>query len=231
MINVYIGYDPREHDAFIACRNSILWHTGSHNVNIRALKKQELIDAGIYTRDEYFPDEKVSTEFAFTRFLIPYLTDYYGWALFVDCDFVFTKPLQNLFNFKNDKYAVMCVQHDYIPKDSIKMDGQPQKAFPRKNWSSLMLFNCGHNDCGFLSPLRVASESAAWLHQMMWTKDDNIGSLAPEWNWLEGEYEKPAFVPAAIHWTLGGKWFPHKQDVDYGYLYDQYLSLSDKLVI
>lgn len=226
MLNVFIGYDPREHDAFVACRNSIYWHTGRQNVSIRALRKNELVDAGMYRRDSLYPNEKVSTEFAFTRFLVPYMMDYCGWGLFVDCDFVFTRSLQELFNFKIDKYAVMCVQHDYIPKDAFKMDGQVQKPFPRKNWSSLMLFNCAHLDCLNLSPTSVAWESAAWLHQMQWTKDENIGSLAPEWNWLEGEYEKPARTPAGIHWTLGGKWFPHKQNVEYGALYDLYKDLG-----
>ena len=89
-------------------------------------------------------DALASTEFTFTRFLIPTITEYNGWALFIDCDFVALEDVAKLFAQANDKYAVMCAQHDYTPKEGVKMDGQQQTSYPRKNWSSMMLVNCGH---------------------------------------------------------------------------------------
>ena len=104
-------------------------------------RRQDLRDKKLYWREV---DKLASTEFTFTRFLIPHLCNYKGWALFCDSDVVFLENVDNLFALADDKYAVMCVQHDYTPKPGIKMDGQVQTVYPRKNWSSVVLWNCGH---------------------------------------------------------------------------------------
>ena len=83
-------------------------------------------------------------EFTFTRFLIPELTNFEGWAVFMDSDMILTTDIKELFEQADDKYAVMCVQHDYKVTESTKMDGQKQTIYPRKNWSSMVLWNCGH---------------------------------------------------------------------------------------
>ena len=108
-LRIYVGYDPREHDAYEVCKYSIL-HNTEANVEIIPIKQKKLRKQDIYWRED---DPLSSTEFTFTRFLIPYLAEYNGWALFIDCDFVFTDDIQKLFDHANDKYAVMCAQHDY----------------------------------------------------------------------------------------------------------------------
>lgn len=114
------------------------------------------------------------------------------------------------------KYAVLCVQHDYVPKETTKMDGVPQSAYPRKNWSSYMLVNCGHDSTKQLTPELVNSESGAYLHRMQWAKDGEIEAPPVGWNWLEGWYDKPEQgYPQAVHYTRGGPWFKEWQDVDY----------------
>ena len=210
-MKIFIGWDSREEDAYKVCVHTIKKHA-SKDVEIVPLKREELIKEGLYTRDE---GGNVSTEFAYTRFLTPYLTDYKGWALFIDCDFLFTRDVAELFSLADPQYAVMCVQHDYTPSAAIKMDGQKQVAYPRKNWSSCVLWNCGHPANAIITPSIVNTETGAFLHRFQWLPDNLIGELPLEWNWLEGEYEKPDEIPAVIHYTNGGAWFKECQDVDY----------------
>ena len=112
--------------------------------------------------------------------------------------------------------ALYCVQHDYTPANMIKMDGKQQTVYPRKNWSSFMLFNCAHPSTRQLTVETVNSQTGAYLHRMQWAADEEIGSIPTEWNWLEGWNEKPAAgTPKAVHYTRGGPWFENWQDVDY----------------
>ena len=210
-MKIFIGWDSREEDAYKVCVHTIKKHA-SKDVDIVPLKRDELIKQGLYTRDE---GGNVSTEFAYTRFLTPHLTGYKGWALFIDCDFLFTRDVAELFSLADPQYAVMCVQHDYTPSAAIKMDGQKQVAYPRKNWSSCVLWNCGHPANAIITPDIVNTETGAFLHRFQWLSDNLIGELPLEWNWLEGEYEKPDEIPAVIHYTNGGAWFKECQDVDY----------------
>ena len=210
-MKIFVGWDSREEDAYKVCVHTIKKHA-SKDVEIIPLKRDELIKDGLYTRDE---GGNVSTEFAYTRFFTPYLAGYKGWALFIDCDFLFTRDVAELFSLADPQYAVMCVQHDYTPSAAIKMDGQKQVAYPRKNWSSCVLWNCGHPANEIITPDIVNSETGAFLHRFQWLPDNLIGELPLEWNWLEGEYEKPDKIPAVIHYTNGGAWFEECQDVDY----------------
>jgi len=209
---VFIGWDSREQDAAEVCRYSILKHT-SEPVEIHFLKLEELqAQDGLYTRE---PDPNSSTEFTFSRFLVPYLCNYTGTALFVDCDFLFTHDIAELFDLATTEHAVQVVQHDYVPPNTIKMDGQTQHQYPRKNWSSLMLFNCAHPDCAVLTRNIVNTETGQYLHRFEWT--DNIGSIDREWNWLVNWYHKPVDgKPKAIHYTEGGPWFPAYEHTEYG---------------
>ena len=210
-MKIFIGWDSREEDAYKVCVHTIKKHA-SKDVDIVPLKRDELIKQGLYTRDE---GGNVSTEFAYTRFLTPHLAGYKGWALFIDCDFLFTRDVAELFSLADPQYAVMCVQHDYTPSAAIKMDGQKQVAYPRKNWSSCVLWNCGHPANAIITPDIVNTETGAFLHRFQWLPDNLIGELPLEWNWLEGEYEKPEQIPAVIHYTNGGAWFKECQNVDY----------------
>ena len=220
-MKIFIGWDSREDDAYKVCVHTLLKHS-SMPLEIIPLKQTPLRDSGLYKRDE----GAVSTEFAFTRFLTPHLSNYSGWSLFIDCDFLFTKDVAELYNMRDDEYALMCVKHDYVPKDSVKMDGQKQVAYPRKNWSSCILWNCGHESNQTLTPEVVNTESGAFLHRFQWLDDKEIGEIPLEWNWLEGEYDKPENPPAVIHYTNGGPWFEECQDVDYADLWNESIAES-----
>ena len=165
----------------------------------------------LYTRPHH---ELQSTEFSFSRFFTPYLSDYAGWSLFMDCDMLARADFKALFDLADDRYAVMACQHDYVPMDAIKFEGHVQTKYEKKNWSSLMLFNNAR--CRALTPGYVNSASGLQLHQFKWLESDTqIGALPLEWNWLVDEYP---FNPEAkvAHFTRGGPYFPDYVDADYG---------------
>ena len=214
-MKVYVGYDTREDMAYQVCKHSIT--TKQPEAQIRPLKQQELRDAGWYTRPK---DKLASTEFTFTRFLIPELMNFKGWAVFMDCDMILTTDIKELFDQADDKYAVMCVQHDYTPKEGTKMDGQKQTIYPRKNWSSVMLFNCGHPSNARLTQDMVNDPeiNGAYLHRFSWLKDEEIGELDHTWNYLVGVYDDSE-TPKLIHYTEGGPWFENYRDCEFNELW------------
>lgn len=211
-LRVYVGWDSREDIAWQVCRQSLLRNV-SHPVQIRPLRQNALRAAGLYSR---LNDPLSATEFTFTRFLVPYLAGYQGWALFCDCDFLWFGDVTDLFGLADDRFAVMCVHHDHRPLETVKMDGAKQVHYPRKNWSSMVLYNCGHPANRVLTPYVVNRESGAFLHRFQWLEEKLIGALPETWNWLEGWNKKPVNGrPEVVHYTRGGPWFPNWQNVDY----------------
>ena len=214
-VKVFIGWDSREDIAYQVAKRSIEMHS-TIPVDIQPLKQKELRRDGWYTREV---DKLASTEFTFTRFLLPELCNFEGWALFIDCDFVFKNDIKELFDQIDDNYALMCAQHDYTPKEgSIKMDGQVQQQYPRKNWSSMMLINCGHPSNHVVTKSFVNNEAhtGAYLHRFSWLKNEEIGEISHEWNWLVGWYAEPEDgTPKALHYTEGGPWFEEYKDCEY----------------
>ena len=226
---VFVGYDSREDIAWQVCRHSILRHS-DNAVDVIPLRQSVLRELGLYNRPV---DVGASTEFSLTRFLTPYLAADTGWVAFCDCDFLYTTDVRRVFQGLDPSKAVYCVQHNYVPTYAVKMDGKRQVSYPRKNWSSFILFNCAHPDVRALTPDVVNSSSPAFLHRFEWVRsDDAIGALDLDWNFLEGEYPNPFRTPRAIHYTNGGPWFEEWKDCGYAELWlherDLYLeSLED----
>jgi lipopolysaccharide biosynthesis glycosyltransferase len=216
--HIFIGWDRREDVAYQVARYSI--NKRNSNIQVSPLKLDILRDSKLYWREI---DKLASTEFTFTRFLVPYLNGYKGWSIFVDCDFLFLDDPQKLFDLADDRYAVQVVQHDYTPTEATKMDGQQQHLYPRKNWSSMILFNCAHPKNKALNLENINTQTGAWLHQFKWLDDEEIGKIHHEWNWLAGWYHEPGDgKPKAIHFTEGGPWFENHQDVEYAALWNQH---------
>ncbi|KQS56563.1 glycosyltransferase [Brevundimonas sp. Leaf363] len=215
-LKVYVGYDSREDIAWQVCRHSIERHMSS-NVAIHSLRQPELRNLGLYTRPG---DSTASTEFSLTRFLTPYIAGHDGWSLFVDCDFLFTRDITELLKGLDPRKAVYVVKHDYVPASAMKMDGKVQTTYPRKNWSSFMLFNGAHSHVKKLTPDFVNQSSPQHLHRFEWLPDeDMIGALDVSWNFLVGEYPIPDEKPAAIHFTNGGPWFSECGGVEFSDLW------------
>jgi len=216
-MKVFVGYDSREQIAYDVCEYSILKY--NRNARVIPLKQDDLREKKVYWRDN---DPLSSTEFTFTRFLVPHLCDYKGWAIFVDCDFLFQINIEEIFALADDRYAAMVVKHDYNPPEGVKMDGQKQLAYPRKNWSSMILWNCGHPNNQKLTPELVNRETGQFLHRFTWLKDDMIGELNCQYNWLVNHYREPKDgKPKLIHYTEGGPWFENYQHCEYGYQWER----------
>jgi hypothetical protein len=198
---VFVGWDSREDIAYEVLKHSI--HKHNPNVEVIPLKQYELREQGLYWREH---DNKGSTEFTITRFLVPFLSGYKGHSLFMDCDMIAREDITNILEDMPFKSKVSCVQHDYSPKSIMKMDGKMQHVYPRKNWSSVMLFN--NAGCQTLTPEVVNSESPMYLHRMLWANEE-IGELPPKWNNLAGYYD---LEDGIVHYTDGGPWFKEYRD-------------------
>jgi len=209
---VFVGWDSREDIAWQVCRTSLL-RNASIPIGVHPLRQARLRESGLYKKPV---DPLASTEFTYTRFLVPHVAGYRGWALFCDCDFIWLGDVANLFAMADDRFAIMCVHHDHRPSETVKMDGAVQTLYPRKNWSSMVLYNCGHPANRALTPEVVNRESGAFLHRFQWLDDAFIGAVPETWNWLEGWNKKPVQGrPEVVHYTRGGPWFPNWQNVDY----------------
>jgi hypothetical protein len=208
VLSVYIGFDPKESVAFYTLAHSIL-RRASIPVSIAPVMQSQL--KGLYTRPRG-PTE--STEFSLTRFLVPALAGFRGWSIFMDCDMLCRVDIVGLaaeIERQADKAVLVC-QHDYVPKTERKFLGQVQTKYPRKNWSSLMVFN--NERCRALTPDHVNAASGLELHRFAWLDERLIGSLGLEWNWLVGEYEHNPNAKI-VHYTLGGPWFDDYRACDY----------------
>jgi hypothetical protein len=207
MINIFIGYDNKEKVAFNTLAYSIIKNS-TKPVAITPIALNNIKDDFVRERNNLS-----STEFSFSRFIIPHLMNYQGWALFMDCDMLMKADIAELWRLRDDKYAVQVCKHDYTPKEKTKFLGQPQTAYPKKNWSSFMLMNC--KKCTQLTPNYVNRASGLELHQFKWLEGDHlIGELPLEWNWLVGEYKYKEDVKN-VHYTKGGPYFKDYKDCDY----------------
>jgi hypothetical protein len=207
MINVFIGYDSKEKIAHHILSESILRHS-TKPVAITPIYLPNIKDDFVRERNNLS-----STEFSFSRFIIPQLMNYQGWALFMDCDMLMMADIAELWRLRDDKYAVQVCKHDYTPKDETKFLGQVQTKYIKKNWSSFMLMNC--KKCTTLTPDYVNKASGLELHQFKWLENEElIGSLPLEWNWLVGEYPYKKEVKN-VHYTDGGPYFNDYNTCDY----------------
>jgi len=207
MINIFIGYDPREAVAWNVLASSI-HRRASEPVTVAPLMLSQL--QGVYTRERH---PLQSTAFSFSRFLTPYLSGFDGWSLFMDCDMLMLDDVARLWALRDDRYAVMVVKHDHVPRETVKFLGEPQSKYEKKNWSSVMLFNNAR--CRALTPDYVNRATGLELHQFKWLGDDAlIGELPNRWNHLVG-YDAPRADAGLVHYTLGGPYFPEYAGCEY----------------
>jgi lipopolysaccharide biosynthesis glycosyltransferase len=213
VLPLFIGYDEREHDAYEVCRYSAE-RRSSIPLHVVRLDQSSLRRNGWYNREWRYEGDKgqrvdlldrrpFSTDFSFTRFLVPALALHQGWALYCDCDFLFTADLAGLLALADPQFAVMCVKHRHVPRETSKMNGLRQTAYFRKNWSSLVLWNCEHPGNRVLNSQVVNHSTGQWLHAFQWLTDEQIGELPPKWNWLAGVDAPLSVEPCGIHFTLG----------------------------
>lgn len=223
-MKVYMGYDAREDVAYRVAS----WSIRRQGVEVIPLKHKELRDQGLFERPwnidstgqmyDSISNTPVSTEFSFTRFLVPHLCQD-SYALFVDSDILAVANLGELFSLADERYAIQVVKHKYQSPYKKKMDGVVQQNYSdRKLWSSLILWNLRHESNAKITIQDVNSQSGKFLHEFQWLKDEEIGELPSEWNHLPGHNNQP---PKLIHWTEGGPWRSNYADAEYADLWHE----------
>lgn len=193
-IPVFIGYDPREAIAYHTCVNSIIRH---------ASQPVAIVPVALNLFQDYKETHgDNSNHFVYTRFLVPHLMGYRDWAIFIDGDMVLKDDIVKLWSLREYDKDVMVVKHDYKTRMTEKYMGAKNEDYPRKNWSSVILWNCSSWPNRKLTPDFVQSQPGSYLHRFSWIDDARIGEIPPEWNWLPDEY---GANPEAklLHYTLG----------------------------
>lgn len=213
MIKVFIGYDSKETVAF---------HVLAHSIHVRASQPVTIAPLMLSQLNGLFDRPRnnlQSTEFSFSRFMVPYLSNYEGWSMFCDCDMLMLDDIAKLWALRDERYAVQVVKHDHVPPEDIKFLGQTQTKYEKKNWSSVMLFN--NSKCKALTPEYVNTATGLQLHQFKWLGDDNlIGEIPHRWNHLV-DYDPPEPVQqlSLIHFTEGGPYFEQYKNCGYAELW------------
>lgn len=220
IIRVYIGYDGVE---------SVAWSVFAHSLIEKSSKPLQISPIALDNLKDIFKRERnplQSTEFSFSRFLMPYLANYEGWAIFVDCDFLALDDIAKLWDMRDDRYAVMCVKHDHKPAENVKFLGATQTTYEKKNWSSMMMMNCAK--CTALTPDYVNTATGLELHRFQWLEsDDLIGEVPPAWNHLVGYNKAPVEEISMLHYTEGGPYFEDYRDCEHA---DVWLQARDRML-
>ncbi|MFZ3087184.1 MAG: glycosyltransferase [Methylotenera sp.] len=220
MIKIFIGYDPNE---------EVAYHVLSASIMRRASQPVSITPISLGTLRTIFNRERnplQSTEFSFSRFLTPYLSDYEGWSIFMDCDMLVLDDIANLWNLRDDKYALMCVHHDHVPTEELKFLNQTQTKYERKNWSSVMMMN--NAKCKALTPTYVETATGLDLHRFRWLEDHQIGEIPHRWNHLvDYDSELPIKDISNLHYTKGGPYFEDYKNCGYA---KEWLSEYDEML-
>lgn len=206
-LRIFIGFDPREAVAYHVCCNSIIRHA-SVPVSITPLALNTLKDC----YEERHGDG--SNAFIYARFLVPYLCGFKGHALYLDGDMLVKDDVAKLFQCLRLDHDVAVVKHDYTTKAATKYLGNKNENYPRKNWSSVILWNCGNYPNHCLTPEFVSKQTGAYLHRFQWLNNGRIGELAPAWNHLVDEYDHNDEAKL-LHYTLGVPAFSAYEDCDH----------------
>lgn len=217
---IFVGFDQREAVAFHTFTQSII-ENSSIPISIIPLSLRHLNDIYLESHSDG------SNDFIYSRFLVPYLTQFKGVALFCDGDMILNADIKQLFDLADNTKAVQVVKHQYKTKLAIKYLGNKNEDYPRKNWSSVILWNCNHPSHRILTPDFVAKQSGAFLHRFQWLKDSEIGELDTTWNWLAEEYPlKPD--SKLVHYTLGTPCFSAFRNCAQSEIWHQYRSKSQE---
>jgi len=204
-IKVVVGFDQRE---------SVAYHTFVQSIIEKSSVPISFLPLAINTLQDYKETHTdKSNDFIYSRFLTPYLNRFEGWAIFADGDMICQADIKELWDLRDQSKALLVVKHDYKTKAHQKYLGNINENYPRKNWSSVILWNCSHPTHKILTPDFIAKQTGKYLHRFSWLDDNDIGELPKEWNWLAVEYPKNKNAKL-IHYTLGTPCFKDYQDTD-----------------
>ena len=220
VLNIYIGFDEAETTAYHTLCHSIIEHA-SGPIRVSPICSKHFTK--FFNRHR---DDKQSNDFSFTRFLVPYLNQYDGHAIFMDCDMMLRTDVFEALKEVDERDAVSVVKHDYTPSETVKYLNNKQYAYPRKNWSSFVVWNCAHIKNRKLTPEFVEKATGLELHRFTWLDDSEIGELDVKWNWLVGDYINPPGDVKNVHWTIGGPYFDEYSHVDFS---SEWFAMNDRM--
>lgn len=193
-IRIAVGYDERESVAYHTFVQSII-DTCTTPISVTPLVLKTIKNYSETHQDG-------SNAFIYSRFLTPLIFNYDGWAIYADGDMICMDDMKNLWSMRSEKYAVMVAKHDYRTKATKKYLGNKNQDYPRKNWSSLILWNCTHPSNACLTADFVSTKTGSYLHRFSWLSENEIGELPLTWNWLTSEYPDNNEA-SLLHFTLG----------------------------
>ncbi len=224
MIPLFVGVDPREASVFHVLQESLLT-TSSKPFSVAPLNLRQL--------GGFDGQQDGTNQFIYSRFLVPELMGYKGWAIYMDSDMMLRRDISELWDMRDDSYAVMVVKHDYETTETKKFVGTPIEAnnedYPRKNWSSLIMWNCGHSSNETINKTFVSSAGGPFLHRFSWLDDKRIGEIPKVWNHLVGEYPHDPEA-ANVHFTLGAPGFQKYYHSDYSDEWHSYLLSANHMI-
>jgi lipopolysaccharide biosynthesis glycosyltransferase len=204
-INIVVGFDQRE---------AIAYHTFTQSIIEKSSVPIFFTPLAVNTLKGYRETHTDrSNDFIYSRFLTPYLNNFHGWAIFADGDMICQSDIKELWDLRDESKALQVVKHDYVTKVSRKYLGNINENYPRKNWSSLILWNCGHPKHKILTPDFIAHQTGQFLHRFSWLDNNDIGDLPKEWNWLAIEYPQNNSAKI-VHYTLGTPCFKDYRNTD-----------------
>jgi lipopolysaccharide biosynthesis glycosyltransferase len=204
-INMVIGFDQRE---------AIAYHTFTQSIMDKSSLPVSFTPLAINTLKGYHETHaEKSNDFVYSRFLTPYLNAFSGWAIFADGDMICQADIKELWDLRDESRAVLVVKHDYKTKAQKKYLGNINMDYPKKNWSSLILWNCAHPKHKILTPDFISNQTGKFLHRFSWLEDEDIGDIPKDWNWLAIEYPENKNAKL-IHYTLGTPCFKEYWDCD-----------------
>jgi len=204
-INIVVGFDQRE---------AIAYHTFCQSVIEKSSLPIRFIPLSLGVIKDYKETHNdQSNDFIYSRFLTPFLNNFNGWAIFADGDMICQADISELWDLRDESKALLVVKHDYQTKSRKKYLGNKNENYPRKNWSSVILWNCSHPKHKILTPDFISKQTGAYLHRFSWLEDNEIGELPKEWNWLAIEYPENNNAKL-IHYTLGTPCFKEYKNTD-----------------
>ena len=205
ILKVVVGFDQRE---------SIAYHTFTQSIIEKCSMPLIIMPLAMNTLKGYKETHiDKSNDFIYSRFLTPYLNNFKGWAIFADGDMICQVDIKELWDLMDQSKALQVVKHDYKTKAKKKYLGNVNEDYPKKNWSSLILWNCSHPKHKILTPEFIASQTGKYLHRFSWLDENEIGELPKEWNWLAIEYPENKNAKL-IHYTLGTPCFKEYKESD-----------------
>ena len=219
IIKIVVGFDQRE---------SVAYHTFIQSIIERTSLPVAFIPLAINSLKGYKETHAdKSNDFIYSRFLTPYLNEFQGWAIFADGDMLCRQDIKELWDLRDESKALQVVKHNYQTQASHKYLGNINQNYPRKNWSSVILWNCKHPKHKILTPDFIEKQTGKFLHRFSWLDDNEIGDLPKEWNWLAIEYPENRDAKL-IHFTLGTPCFKDYQDTSMADLwYETYKRTQD----